>query len=63
MRFIEKYLDDWSGTLAAILIMSKVTVYLSCKPNPYYERKTQIKAKLGKIEPFNVSMYEGNMFE
>ncbi len=71
MQFVEKYLDDGVGTLAVILILSKMGVYLSSKPNPYYERMIkayvdqfdnlwyQIKVKLEKIEPFIASMYEG----
>ena len=75
MRFIEKYLDDGAGTLAVILILSKMGIYLSSKPNPYYERMikayidqfdnlwNQTKAKLEKIEPFIASMYEGDVCE
>ena len=75
MRFVEKYLDDGAGTLAVILILSKMSVYLSSKPNPYYERMikayvnqfdnlwNQTKVKLEKIEPFITSMYEGDVCE
>ena len=75
MRFIEKYLDDGAGTLAVILILSKMGIYLSSKPNQYYERMikayidqfdnlwNQTKAKLEKIEPFIASMYEGDVCE
>ena len=75
MRFVEKYLDDGAGTLAVILILSKMGIHLSSKPNPYYERMVkayidqldnlwnQTKAKLERIEPFIVSMYEGDVCE
>ena len=48
MRFIEKYLDDGAGTLAVILILSKMGLYLGSKPNPYYER--MIKAYVSQFD-------------
>ena len=75
MKFVQKYLDDGAGTLAVILILSKMGIYLGSKPNPYYERMiqayinqfeslwNQTKSKLEKIEPFIASMYEGDVCE
>lgn len=75
MQFVEKYLDDGAGTFAVILILSKMGICLSSKPNPYYERMikayvdqfdnlwNQTKTKLEKIEPFIASMYKGDVCE
>ena len=75
MNFVEKYLDDGAGTMAVILILSKMGIYLGSKPNPYYERMikayinqfdtlwNRTKSKLEKIEPFITSMFEGDVCE
>ena len=75
MQFVEKYLDNGAGTLAVVLILSRMGMYLGSKPNPYYDRMikaytkqfekiwNQTKLKLEKIEPFIASMYEGDVCE
>lgn len=75
MRFVEKYLDDGAGTIAVVLLLSKMAVYLGSKPNPYYEKMINAyisqwdklwegtKAKVEKIEPFVSSVYEGDVCE
>ncbi len=73
MRFVEKYMDNGVGTVAVMLLLSKMSIYLGAKSNPYYERmimayKNQFEAmwnktkdKLVKIEPFITSIYEGDV--
>ena len=75
MRFVEKYLDNGAGTIAVILILSRMAVYLGSKPNPYYTKLIneyikqwdslweETKKKVEKIEPFISSMFEGDVCE
>lgn len=73
MRFVEKYMTDSAGTIAVMLLLSKMAIYFTSKPNPYYEKMirayiqqfgtlhAKTKAKIEKIEPFIVSIYEGDV--
>lgn len=73
MRFVEKYMTDDAGTIAVMLLLSKMALYLTSKPNPYYDKMIRAyiqqfatlheatKAKLEKIEPFIASLYEGDV--
>ena len=75
MRFVEKYMDSDAGIIAVMLILSKMSIYLASKTNPYYEKMirahtsqfekmwTETKGKIEKIEPFISSMYEGDVCE
>lgn len=75
MKFVEKYMDDDAGTIAVMLILSKMAFCLTCKTNAYYERmiaayKAQFenlwaatKEKISQVTPFISSMYEGDVCE
>lgn len=75
MRFVEKYLDDGAGTMAVVLLLSRMGVYLGSKPNAYYTKIIneyvkqfddlwkKTKEKLEKIEPFVETLYEGDVCE
>lgn len=73
MKFISKYMDSDAGIIAVMLILSKMSIYLGSKPNPYYIKMIKAyidqfenlwektKAKIEKISPFVESMYEGDV--
>lgn len=73
MRFVDKYFDDGVGTVAVMLILSKMSIYLGSRTNAYYERMTnayinqfeqlwnKTKEKLEKIPPFISSIYESDV--
>lgn len=75
MKFVEKYFDDGAGTIAVMLLLSNMRIYLYSKTNAYYERMVnayinqfenlwiKTKEKLEKIEPFISSVYEGDVCE
>lgn len=75
MRFVEKYLDNGAGSIAVILLLSRMSNYLGSKPNPYYTKMINAyvsqfdelwkgtKAKVEKIDPFINSLYEGDVCE
>lgn len=73
MRFVEKYMTDDAGTIAVMLLLSKMSLYLTSRSNPYYEKMIRAyarqfpelhaatKAKMEKVEPFISSLYEGDV--
>lgn len=75
MRFVEKYFDEGAGTVAVMLLLSKMGICLGSKSNAYYERMInayisqfeqlwiKTKEKIEMVKPFISDIYEGDVCE
>lgn len=75
MKFVEKYMDGGAGTIAVVLLLSRMATYIGSAPNPYYEKIInayvdqfdelweKTRKTVEKCEPFLASLYEGDVCE